>query len=319
MIHSARRSTSLLKRSVRRFSVTLQDIDFPSDADPKDIAKAFREHGCAVVRGLNNKYVQQIYNDCMSLREQTLQLFNRANDIPEGQTTPDGSLLVPKGDQMQIMVLGLDYFSSAALLKVSIDETVLDIVEAILGDENIEIFGKGQVLLKEKDGGHAKIPHQDAAYFEFRDYGPIGTLNYCVDTNEEKNNGPLRVWPGTHKRGYLEHVDTESHLALPHEDWPDESGVLINGKAGDCILFHQYCVHGSSYNFSGEPRPVFINRYIQSNDITIMPLATSVEMRRKAVEKAKVEPPTRDMNYMVRGRRIFNASQTSEMRGKQFH
>ena len=110
---------------------------------------------------------------------------------------------------------------------MSIDERVLDIVEAILGDENIEIFGKGQVLLKEKDGGHAKIPHQvnifrwkkweqkvveDAAYFEFRDYGPIGT----VDTNQEKNNGTLRVWPGTHKRGYLEHVDTESHVALPH-------------------------------------------------------------------------------------------------------
>ena len=41
--------------------------------------------------------------------------------------------------------------------------------------------------------------HQDGAYFEFAKEGPVGTLNYAVDTSEELKNGPLYVMPGTHK------------------------------------------------------------------------------------------------------------------------
>jgi len=123
--------------------------------------------------------------------------------------TPDGSLLIPmgqgeydssnpgkqkSGQKWQIMVLGLDYYSSSTLLKAAIDERLLDFVEAILGDSNIELFGKGQVLLKEPEGGHAKYFHQDAAYFEFKNYGPIGTLNYCVDTTIKKKKwSPPRI------------------------------------------------------------------------------------------------------------------------------
>jgi len=310
--------------SSRRFTTqcVLKDIDFIHSDSPEIIAQAFNEFGACIVRGLNRKYVNQIREDVMAMRAQTLKLFEMAKNIPEGQVTPDGSLLIPKGDgSQQIMVLGLDYFSSAALFQVSVDEGVLNIVESILGDGNIELFGKGQVLLKEKDGGHAKNAHQDAAYFEFKNYGPVGTLNYCVDTNRELNNGPLYVWPGTHKSGYLEHVDTESHLALPLEDWPLESGICLDGDAGDCILFHQYMVHGSGKNYSAVPRPTFINRYIQCEDQPIMPLATGVKMRAEALEKAKTIQPTRDMGYMVRGNRIYNADvqMNTKVRDKQFH
>ena len=46
--------------------------------------------------------------------------------------------------------------------------------------------------------GHQVSLHQDAAFFEFggSNLSPIGTLNYCVDTNiTPLNNGPLTVFP----------------------------------------------------------------------------------------------------------------------------
>ena len=40
-------------------------------------------------------------------------------------------------------------------------------------------------------------------------------------------------------------------------------------------------VHGSSPNFSDKPRPTFINRYMATDDYAIMPIATSVKMRKE--------------------------------------
>ena len=139
---------------------------------------------------------------------------------------------------------------------------MLDIVGEIFGSPNIELFGNGQLVYKEPGGGHAVNLHQDAAFFEFGGSGlsPIGTLNYCVDTNRSLNNGPLTVFPGTHRRGFIDHVDTSSHLGLDPAVWTVDAGVTLEGRAGDSILFHQHTVHGSSPNHSPDPRATFINR-----------------------------------------------------------
>lgn len=55
------------------------------------------------------------------------------------------------------------------------------------------------MFYKEPLGLGPKLLHQDGAYFEFAKQGPVGTLNYAVDTNLTLNNGPLFVVPGTHK------------------------------------------------------------------------------------------------------------------------
>ena len=102
------------------------------------------------------------------------------------------------------------------------DETALDLVEAILGP-NIETFGNGQSLVKEPVGGHPKHLHQDSAYFEHKYEGPVALLNYVVDTNLE--NGALYVVPGSHKMGQLKHVDTFSHLGLDEDEWPWEAAA----------------------------------------------------------------------------------------------
>merc|ERR1712167_338742 len=145
------------------------------------------------------------------------------------------------------------------------------------------------------------------AYFEFRGYGPIGTLNYCVTTTKRKKNGSLIIWPGSHARGYIQHIDTESHLGLPFSEWNISTGLTIDGNGGDCIFFHQYCVHASKKNLSIEPRPTFINRYIQCYDYPIMPLATSVKMRKEFSNSFNRKNVKKDIGYMARGRRIYHS------------
>lgn len=309
----------------------MHSSDLKTEADFKEAARIYKEHGCLVVRGLNKEYVGRIQKDAEHVAKQSLSLLDRAEKIPEGWLTPDGTLFIKAnkegfGRDKQIMVLGLDYFSSSALLDCARDKTTLGVLEQIIGP-NIELFGKGQCLYKEPTGGFPKLLHQDNAYFEFLLDGPVGTLNYAVDTSEELNNGPLYVVPGTHKHNpafsnrkgaydgltndsaYVKHVDTFSHLGLPEDEWSFEEAIPVNGKAGDTLFFHINCVHGSTPNFSSEARPTFINRYISPEDEQLI-FATSEEMRenaRKDLEEKKLQSNVaKERGYMILGTRQFN-------------
>lgn len=243
-----------------------------------------------MIRGLNGRWVEPILDAVARTVAQSrrLQEQGKLERVDEGWITPDGTLFIPAahdgtateanrhlpvrdlvaelgdtpGVPLQVMVPAVDYQSSSALFQCACDERVLDIVSAIFGSPNIELFGNGQLVFKEPGGGHAVNFHQDAAFFEFGGSGlsPIGTLNYCVDTDLGLNNGPLTVFPGTHRAGFIDHVDTSSHLGLDPAVWTVEDGVTVEGRAGDSILFHQHTVHGSTPNHSPDPRATFINR-----------------------------------------------------------
>ena len=66
-----------------------------------------------------------------------------------------------------MQVLAVDYQNSSALFQCAADGRVLDVVAAILGTEDVELFGNGQLVYKEPGGGHQVSFHQDAAFFEF--------------------------------------------------------------------------------------------------------------------------------------------------------
>ena len=288
--------------------VTIHDLEVHADRlDAKKAAAIYREHGALVVRGLMNPYISRIQSDIEAAARQAVELLDRAKKVPEGWTTPDGTLWLPApknyARDKQIMVLGCGYTSSAAFFQSALDKNALDIVEAILGAD-VELFMNGQCLYKEPVGGHAKNLHQDAAYFEHKYEGPCATLNYVVDTDLE--NGALHVIPGTHKMGVLDHVDTSSHLGLDEKIWPWEKALPICGKAGDAIFFHVKTVHGSKPNFSKASRPVFIHRYRAADDYVVIG-ATSTENRAVAEKKIEEARKENQQGFMVRGRRRFNS------------
>jgi ectoine hydroxylase-related dioxygenase (phytanoyl-CoA dioxygenase family) len=292
--------------------VTVEDIEMSVDAiDAKKAASIFDEHGCLVVRGLMKPYVKEIYQDAESAAAESLSLLDEAQQIVEGWRTPNGTLFIPAPSgydrDKQIMVLAMNYQTSAAFFHSAFDENAISIVEAILGP-NVEIFGNGQCLYKEPVGGHPKHLHQDSAYFEHRYQGPVGILNYVVDT--DLVNGALYVVPGSHKLGQLKHVDTFSHLGLEEDEWPWESALPVIGNAGDSIFFNVKTVHGSKQNMSDKPRPVFINRYRRTDDFVIIggtTTANRAEAEKRAAAAEEAKKANSDRGLMVRGFRPYSA------------
>lgn len=292
--------------------INVEDIELSVDSlDVEKAADIFEEHGCLVVRGLMKPYVDRINEDMEAAASESLALIEEAEKIVEGWRTPNGTLFIPAPDgydrDKQIMVLAMNYQTSGAFFQSAFDQNAIRIVEAILGP-NVEIFGNGQCLYKEPVGGHPKHLHQDSAYFEHLYQGPVGILNYVVDT--DLVNGALHVVPGSHKLGQLKHVDTFSHLGLEEDEWPWERSLPVIGKAGDSIFFNVKTIHGSKQNMSDKPRPVFINRYRRTDDFVIIGGTTAqnraeAEKRAAAAEEAK--KANSDRGLMVRGFRPFSA------------
>jgi phytanoyl-CoA hydroxylase len=287
-------------------TVTVEQIEvFADRLDVRQAAEIYNEHGCLVVRGLMKPYLEELQRDIERTAAQSIALLDQAKKVTEGWTTPDGTLFLPAPPgyprDKQIMVLGISYSTSAAFFRSAFDPRAVDLAEAILGP-NIELFINGQCLYKEPVGGHPKHLHQDASYFEHRYEGPVGVLNYVVDT--DLVNGALHVVPGSHRMGTLRHVDTFSHLGLDADEWPWERAVPIIGQAGDSIFFHVRCIHGSKENHSAKPRPVFINRYRRADDYVIIG-GTTTENRAEAEKRAADAKKENQRGLMVRGFRPY--------------
>ncbi len=288
-------------------AVAVEDIEvFADNLNPQAAAKTFKKHGALVVRGLMKPYIDEIHRDIEAAAAESIASLDCAEKIVEGWRTPNGTLFLPAppgySRDKQIMVLAINYFTSAAFFRSALDERTIDIVEAILG-ENVEVYGQGQCLYKEPVGGHPKHLHQDSAYFEHRYEGPVGILNYVVDT--DLVNGALHVVPGSHRLGQLRHVDTFSHLGLDDDEWPWERALPIVGSAGDSIFFHVKMIHGSKQNHSDKPRPVFINRYRRVDDYVVIG-GTTTANRAEAEKRATEAKKTNEQRgLMVRGFRPY--------------
>ena len=292
--------------------VKVEDIEMSVEAlDLQKAADIFEAHGCLVVRGLMLPYIKAIHQDIEAAAAESLSRLDEAEQIVEGWRTPNGTLFIPAPGgyerDKQIMVLAVNYQTSAAFFQSAFDATAADIVEAILGP-NVEIYGNGQCLYKEPVGGHPKHLHQDSAYFEHRYQGPVGILNYVVNT--DLVNGALHVVPGSHRLGQLKHIDTFSHLGLAEDEWPWESALPVSGQAGDSIFFNVKTVHGSKQNMSDKPRPVFINRYRRTDDYVIIggtTTANRAESEKRAAAAEAAKKASTDRGLMLRGFRPFEA------------
>ena len=278
-----------------------------TDLDVQRAAEIYAEHGCLVVRGLLRAYAAVIGDDIVRSMKQAIRLYEAGQytDSNVGLNTPDRTLLIPAPEGFerawQVMVTSCRYTTSSTFLRSAFDPKLLNIVQEILGDE-VEIFGEGQTLCKEPAGGHPKLLHQDASYFEHKYEGPVGVLCYTIPTTLER--GALHVVPGSHRFGILEHVDTESHLGLDPAQWTFDRALPIEGDAGDAIFFHVKMIHGSPPNYSTVPRPVFIHRYRRADDYVVIGASTVKDRKARAAEVAEAKKDNQ-FGLMVSGFRSY--------------
>jgi phytanoyl-CoA hydroxylase len=129
------------------------------------------------------------------------------------------------------------------------DPRILDVMQALIGPD-IKLF-RDALMMKPPRHGSAKPYHQDSAYWSIDPPDLISVWMALDDATLE--NGCMRVLPGSHTWGIMEH----KHLAdyQVDESELDTSGeVAVPLKAGGCLFFHSKLLHATAPNLSPHPR-----------------------------------------------------------------
>jgi non-haem Fe2+, alpha-ketoglutarate-dependent halogenase len=143
-------------------------------------------------------------------------------------------------------------------------EKVLDAVESLLGPE-ILIDGNLVFYKPPRDAGYASW-HQDSVYSGWHLTPSVSA--WIALTVSEPANGCMRVVPGSHKQGLLEHDNVQDPNLLNRRgerlrmDVDESQAVDVVLKPGEMSLHHSNIVHGSNPNTSDGPRIGFIVRFV---------------------------------------------------------
>ena len=97
--------------------------------------------------------------------------------------------------------------------------------------------------------------HQDFPYFPHERHTMLAAIIHFDHAPLEK--GCVRVVPGSHKRGPIEH-NSQGGFHLPFDKYPLESSVPCEARAGDVLFFNYVTIHGSAVNESQEARTTLL-------------------------------------------------------------
>ena len=145
-------------------------------------------------------------------------------------------------------------------------DALLDVVEAILGDD-ILVYGT-LVLAKEPHDLHYASWHQDSFYSSL--HLTPSTTAWIALTPSHQGNGCMRVIPGSHRLGALDHENVTDPNLLNRRgerikiDLDESEAVDIVLRPGEISLHESTLVHSSKSNASDEPRIGFIVRFVTS-------------------------------------------------------
>jgi non-haem Fe2+, alpha-ketoglutarate-dependent halogenase len=141
---------------------------------------------------------------------------------------------------------------------------VLDAVESLIGPE-ILIDGNLVFYKPPHDASYASW-HQDSVYSGWHLTPSVSA--WIALTVSERANGCMRVMPGSHKQGVLEHDNVQDPNLLNRrgerlrKDVDESQAVDVVLKPGEMSLHHTNIVHGSNPNTSDGPRIGFIVRFV---------------------------------------------------------
>lgn len=141
---------------------------------------------------------------------------------------------------------------------------ILKFVQEILG--RTVIFDGAQIRLLD--------PENERFYPIHQEFGQISEANvtcWVALSDIPAGAGGLRIVPGSHRKGTLEHRFLPEHLnyhaVVEHELEGREIRELTFAK-GDALFFHPHLLHGSAPNQSRKLRWSLIGRY---NDVRHVP------------------------------------------------
>jgi hypothetical protein len=163
---------------------------------------------------------------------------------------------------------------SPLLKQVSEDDRLLQPMRDLLGCEPLmleeKLNGKELLALTAQDLDGLPIRpssdgfpfHTDYHYFYLDGYPPE-TLSSAIAIDAcTRENGALRVVPGSHLQEWPLASDWPPYL--DETSFPEEHQVYLECPAGTVVLFHSKLAHASSPNTTSEPRRLLIYSHYPS-------------------------------------------------------
>ncbi|WP_247740895.1 phytanoyl-CoA dioxygenase family protein [Cohnella sp. LGH] len=172
--------------------------------------------------------------------------------------------------------LDTPHFRDERLLEFLLADEVLDLIEPIIGP-NIGLWSS-HFICKEPLTGKQTPWHEDSAYWKGRlsRFDKIITVWLAIDRSN-KENGCMRVIPGTHRNGFSEYesVDEGQNIfptEIKRSEIDESKAVYFELEPGQCSLHDSRIIHGAPPNASPNRRCGYTMRYF-STEATVFPEA----------------------------------------------
>jgi hypothetical protein len=174
--------------------------------------------------------------------------------------------LAEKGDKLSDE-LDVPHLSDERLLEFLLSDEAIDLVEPILGP-NIGLFAS-HFICKDPFTGRGTPWHEDSAYWKglFDKYDRIVTIWLALDS-ASKENGCMRVIPGTHLNGFSDYVPVDGSVNTFNTaiaDVDESKAVYFELKRGECSLHDSRIIHGAMPNTSPTRRCGYTMRYFSTD------------------------------------------------------
>lgn len=232
-----------------------------------DQLESYQQNGYLLVRGLlTPEEAAECRRECHALAER----LGAQGSIDA--TWGAARAAVAEAKDTKILHCHNVQFYSAVFTRLLVNERLTSVAADIIGSPNVQLHHT-KMFIKPPEKGSPFPMHQDAPYFPHDRHSMIAVILHFDDAPIEK--GCVRVVPGSHKLGILEH-SKEGGWHLPFEQYPIESAVPCEAKAGDALFFSYLTIHGSGINVSDEARTTLL---IQMRDPEDPPTIKTHESR----------------------------------------
>jgi ectoine hydroxylase-related dioxygenase (phytanoyl-CoA dioxygenase family) len=223
----------------------------------------YHENGFLLVKGLLSRA------EAGELRGEAHALIERLSAISSVEASWDSARGITPEKTVLLHCHNAQFFS-ASFSRLLVDERLAGAASQLIGSPNVELH-HNKIFVKPPEKGAPFPMHQDHPFFPHERHTMIAAVVHLDDAPEEK--GCIRVVPGSHKLGPLEHHPDGGHH-LPFEEYPLESAVACPAAAGDVLFFSYLTIHGSGVNTSAEARTTIL---VQMRDPEDRPLTGSSE------------------------------------------
>ncbi|MCM2546908.1 phytanoyl-CoA dioxygenase family protein [Burkholderia glumae] len=148
--------------------------------------------------------------------------------------------------------------------RLAADSALLDCIQQLIGDD--VMFHYSKINMKGPKMGSIVKWHQDFSYYPHTNSDLVTALIFLDDATRE--NGCLRVIPGSHRRGLRSH-EIDGYFRGTVQDVAEAEAVEVEVQSGGVLFLHCLTLHASARNTSNLPRRTFLPAYRAADSFPI--------------------------------------------------